>query len=84
MKKGKVLESSLKTGKILVEGVNLKKKHQKPRKRGEKGQMITLPAHIPVSNVKLICTKCAKPTRVGYKLTDDKKFRICKKCGQEI
>lgn len=83
-KKGKILEVLSKGGKILVEGVNLMKKHQKPKKTGEKGQIIQLPKPIDVSNVKLICLKCGKPTRIGYKIVEKKKYRTCKKCGQEI
>jgi len=82
-RKGKVLESFPKESRILVEGINLRKKHQRPRRAGEKGQIITLPAPIDISNVKLICSKCGKPTRVGFKIVESKKFRICKKCGQE-
>jgi len=70
--------------KILVEGVNLVKKHQRPRRTGEKGQIIQIPKPIDVSNAKLICPKCGKATRVGYKIIENKKYRICKKCGQEI
>ena len=83
-KKGKVLEAFPKQGQILVEGVNLRKKHQKPRKQGEKGQIITMPGAISTSNVKLICPKCAKPTRIGYKILEKNKVRICKKCKQEV
>lgn len=83
-KTGKILNAFPKEEKIVVEGINLRKKHQKPRKSGEKGQIITFPAHLSVSNVKIICSKCEKPARVGYKMTDNKKYRICKKCGQEI
>ena len=83
-KKGKVLKTFPKEKKILVEGVNLVKKHQRPRRTGEKGQIIELPKPIDVSNAKLICPKCAKPTRIGYKIIEGKKYRICKKCGQEI
>ena len=67
----------------MVEGVNLRKKHRRPKKSGEKGQIIVLPGSISVSNVKLICSKCGKPTRVSYKINQGKKYRICKKCGQE-
>ena len=84
VKKGKVLKVFPKESKILVEGINLRKKHQKPRKSGEKGQVINLPAPLPISNVKLICPKCGKVTRVGYKIVEKKKFRTCKQCGQEI
>ena len=83
-KKGKVLKTFPEEKKILVEGVNLVKKHQRPRRTGEKGQIIELPKPIDVSNVKLICPKCTKLTRVGYKITEGKKYRICKKCGEEI
>ncbi len=83
-KKGKVLEAFPKQGQILVEGVNLRKKHQKPKKQGEKGQIITMPGAISRSNVKLICPKCQKPTRIGYKILEKNKVRICKKCKQEI
>ena len=83
-KKGKVLKAFPKEGKILIEGINLRKRHQKPKKGGEKGQIIQLPAPINVSNVKLICPKCGKPIRVGYKIEGEKKYRLCKKCNQEI
>ncbi|MFH1401697.1 MAG: 50S ribosomal protein L24 [Parcubacteria group bacterium] len=83
-KRGKVLISFPKENKILVEGINLKKKHQKPKKEGQKGQIVEKPAPIYVSCVKLICQKCASPVRVGYKINEKKKYRICKKCGQEI
>jgi large subunit ribosomal protein L24 len=83
-KKGKVLEVFPKEGRIVVEGVNLKKKHQRPKKSGEKGQIITLPGSIFVSNVKLICSRCGKPGRVSFKVLNKNKVRICKKCNQEI
>jgi len=83
-RKGKALKVFPKEGKILVEGINLRKKHQKPKRTGEKGQIVTLPGLINISNVKLICPKCGKATRVGYIIVENKKYRICKKCGQEI
>jgi large subunit ribosomal protein L24 len=83
-KKGKILKAFPKERRILVEGVNLKRKHQKPRKTGEKGQIIEKPAPISVSNAKLICSKCNKPVRIGYKITGKKKYRICKKCNKQI
>jgi len=83
-KKGKVLRGFPKEMKVLVEGVNIKKKHRRPTRAGEKGQIVEVPAPIYVSNVKLICPKCGKPTRVGYKVTEKAKYRICKKCGEEI
>lgn len=83
-KKGKVLEAFPKIEKLLVEGVNLRKKHQKPKKQGEKGQIISMPGLLSSSNVKLVCPKCGKATRVGFKKTEKLKLRVCKKCNQEI
>jgi large subunit ribosomal protein L24 len=83
-KKGKVLKVFPKTSKILVEGVNLRKKHQRAKKEGEKGQVVSLPSLIDASSVRLICSRCGKPSRIGYKMVDKNKVRICKKCNQEI
>lgn len=83
-KKSKVLQSFPKKKKIIIEGINLKKKHIRPKKQGEKGQIIYIPAPVDISNVKLICSKCKRATRVGYKIVENKKYRICKKCNQEI
>ena len=83
-RKGKILEVLPKEQRIVVEGINIRKKHVRPKKAGEKGQIVTFPAPMSISNIKLICSKCGKVTRVEYKIVDKKKFRICKKCGQEI
>ncbi|MFQ6049944.1 MAG: 50S ribosomal protein L24 [Candidatus Paceibacterales bacterium] len=83
-KKSKILRVFPKERRILVEGVNLVKKHQKPKRTGEKGQIVEMPSPIDVSNAKLICSKCGKATRAGYKMVEGKKYRICKKCGKEI
>lgn len=82
-KKAKVLSVSLKDRRILAEGVNIRRKNIRAKKSGEKGQVVESPAPIAVSNAKLICSKCGKATRVGYKVAEKKKYRICKKCGQE-
>jgi large subunit ribosomal protein L24 len=83
-RKGKVIKVVPKKEVILVEGINIQKKHQRPRKEGEKGQIIEKPGPVHVSNVKLICPKCGKATRVGFKIIGDKKYRFCKKCNQEF
>lgn len=83
-KTGKVLRSFPKELRILVEGVNLKQKHIRPKKQDEKGQVVKVPAPFDVSNVKIVCPKCSKAARVGYKIVDSKKRRICKKCKSEI
>lgn len=68
---GKVMKAMPKSLKILVEGINLKKKHVRPKKQGEKGQVVEIPAALDVSNVKIICPKCGKATRVGYAMDKD-------------
>lgn len=86
-KKGKVIEVLPKENRIVVEGINIVKKHVRPKRAGEKGQRVEVPRPLDLSNVKLVCPKCKKPTRVGYKLVikgKEKKQRICKKCKQEI
>jgi len=83
-KKGKVLKVFPKEGKILVEGINLRKKHQRSKRTGEKGQIVEMSTPVDISNAKLICSKCNKAIRVGYKIVENKKFRICKKCEQVI
>ncbi|MFH1611826.1 MAG: 50S ribosomal protein L24 [bacterium] len=83
-RKGKVLQSLPKLNKIVVEGINIIKKHRRPRNEREKGQVVELAKPISISNVKLICSKCSKATRTGFKVVEDKKYRICKKCKQEI
>ncbi len=83
-KKDKVLQVFPKERRILVAQVNLRKKHQKPKKAGQKGQIVQMPGSISASNAKPICSKCGKATRVGYKIVEKRKYRICKKCGQEI
>lgn len=83
-KQGKVLRVLTEDNKVLVEGMNLKKKHQRPRKQGEKGQVIDMSHPIHVSNVALYCTSCGKGVRMGAKLNGKKKVRVCKKCGKEI
>lgn len=83
-KKEKILKVFPKKNEILVEGINMRKKHQKPKKSGAKGQIVHIPGPVSVSNVKLVCPKCGSPTRVGHKIVEEKKYRICKKCGGEI
>lgn len=83
-KEGKVIQVFPQDEKVVVEGVNIMKRHLRTRKQGEKGQVLELAAPFPVSKVMLICPKCSKPTRVGYKMDGDKKKRVCKKCNQFI
>ena len=86
---GKIIEVLVKKGKVVVEGLNLRYKHIRPKKEGEKGQRIQFPAPINIENVMIVCPKCNKTTRVGYKILDtdvkgSKKVRICKKCNEVL
>ena len=83
-KEGKILSADPKAMKVIVEGVNVATKHQKPRKQGEEGGIIKLETPIYASKVQLVCPKCGKATRVAHKIEGDKKVRVCKKCGAEI
>ncbi len=67
----------------IVSGVNLYKKHQKAG-IGRKSGIFEIAKPLPISALVLICPKCEKPTRVGFKLTATGKFRVCKKCGAQI
>jgi len=81
---GQVLKVLPKNNKLIIEGLNLMTRHVKPRKSGEKGQKLKVPSPIDVSNVKIICPKCKKPTRIGFRKEKNRKVRICKKCNAII
>lgn len=84
-KSGKVLKVFPKDEKILVEGIAMKKRHRRPKKSNEKGQVVTMPSPIHISNVMLYCKTCDRGVRIGYQILDDEsKLRICKKCKNEI
>ena len=84
-KEGKVLVASPKTGKVVVEGVNMVTKHQKARNAMQPGGIIHKEAPIDASNVMLVCPKCKKGVRVGYSVLENgTKVRVCKKCGASI
>jgi len=83
-KTGKVIKSIPRLNKVIVEGLNVCKKHKKPTKQGEFGQIIEIPKPINVSNVAIFCHHCNKATRIGYIIEKDKKFRICKKCNKKL
>ena len=80
-KQGKVMSADPKNGKVIVEGVNVAKRHMKARKAGEESGIIKKETPIYASKVMLVCPKCGKPTRVGHTVVDGKKMRACKKCG---
>ena len=92
-KEGKVLVASPKTGKVVVEGVAIATKHQKPRQQGVPGGIVKKEAAIDASNVMLVCPKCGKATRVAHRVTEveredgskkKKIVRVCKRCKADI
>ena len=88
-KTGKVLQLLPSQGRVSVEGLNLLIKHLIPNRQNEKGQRIEFPAFINLSNVALLCPKCGKATKVGFKIIKSeegksKKYRVCKKCQETI
>ena len=83
-KTGEILEVIPAENKVIVKGVNIRKKHVKPRKQGEEGGIIPSEVAINASKVNVICPKCGKTTKVEYKIEKDNKTRICKKCGANL
>ena len=83
-KTGEVLEINPKADKIIVKGVNIRKKHVKARKQGEESGIISVECGIHTSKVNVVCPKCNKPARIGYKMEKEGKVRVCKKCGTII
>ena len=84
-KKGKVRKALPKNDKVIVEGVNMIKRHSRARREARQAGIIELEAPLAVSNVMLICSKCNKPTRVGSRfLEDGRKTRICRSCHEVL
>lgn len=84
-KRGKVIRALPAEGKLVVEGVNVMKKHQKATPKVMQGGIIEQEMPIPRANVMLVCPKCHKPTRVGStKLADGRSVRVCKRCDEVL
>ncbi len=84
-KTGRVIKIDPVKGRVLIEKLNMVKKHAKPSQKHKEGGIIEKEAPLVVSNVMLICDKCKGPVRVGRKILDDgKKVRYCKKCGEVL
>ena len=80
-KTAKVLTALPQANKVIVDGVNIQKKHKKARSAQEVSAINSQPGAIDASNVMVVCPTCNKATRVAYAIEGDKKARICKKCG---
>ena len=83
-KTGKVAKVVPSEGKIIVEGINIKKKNIRPKKQGQKGHIAHISAPFYAANAMIICSSCGKTARTGYKLEGEKKIRVCKKCGGAV
>jgi len=68
---------------VIVDGVNVAKKHQRSTKATMQGGIIDKDMPVPASNVAILCPTCG-PSRIGYRVDDDGKFRVCKKCGKDL
>lgn len=88
-KRGKVIQKIPKEGKLVVEGVNIIKRHIRPTRRGQESGIVEREAPIFSSKVMLICPRCGKTTRIGVRVLqksprEQEKLRFCKKCGEVI
>ncbi len=83
-KEGKILRTVPESERVVVEKVNIAKKAMRPTQANPQGGISSIEAPLHASNVMLICPQCKKPTRVGHRIEDGKKHRVCKKCGKDI
>jgi len=83
-KSGKVVSVNSRHRLITVEGLNLYKKHIRPKRQGEKGEVIQVVRPLPTANVMILCSNCGRPTRVGIRFESGRKFRYCKRCNSLI
>ncbi|MFH1980636.1 MAG: 50S ribosomal protein L24 [Pseudomonadota bacterium] len=80
---GKVLKIDRDHGRVLVENINIIKRHSRPSAQNRQGGIIEREAFVHISNVMLMCSKCMEPVRVGAKVLEDgKKVRVCKRCNE--
>ena len=84
-KRGKVLRVMPEAGRVIVEKVNMMKKHQKPTQKLRQGGIIEREGALALANVLLVCARCDQPSRAGIKiLGDGRKVRVCRRCGETI
>ena len=83
-KTGEIQKVDPKTNRVVVEGVNLRKKHKKPTQNNPEGGIVEIYAPIDASNVMIVDPKTKKPTRIGHKIVKGKKVRVAKKSGAEL
>jgi large subunit ribosomal protein L24 len=83
-KTGEVIRVLVDAEKVIVDGVNVAKRHQRATKATMQGGIIDKDMPIHVSNVAIVCTSCGKHTRIGYRIDGDAKVRVCRKCGKDL
>ncbi len=83
-KSAKILLIMPEAGRVVLEGLNMMKRHTRARQKGQKGQILNKERAVNSASVALVCKSCGKPTRIGYSVVADKKIRICKKCKTEV
>jgi large subunit ribosomal protein L24 len=81
---GRVVNVYPRKGSVMVEGASRVKRHTRPTKANQQGGIMDKEMPIDVSNVQLVCPSCGKPTRIGFRIEDDVKVRICRKCEAEL
>jgi len=82
-KQGKIIKIDVDKARAIVGGVNMVKKAMKKRKQNDRGGIVDIEAPLHISNLMIVCKKCG-PTRIGYKIEDGKKKRVCRKCGEAL
>ena len=82
-KQGKIIKIDVVKARVIVGGVNMVKKAMKKRKQNDRGGIVDIEAPLAISNLMIVCKKCG-PTRIGYKIEDGKKKRVCRKCGEAL
>ena len=82
--RGEVVSVNLKKEAVIVSGVNIVKKAMKKRSQQDQGGIAEVEAPLNISNVGIVCKKCGKPVKIGYKFDGDKKIRVCRKCGETL
>jgi large subunit ribosomal protein L24 len=83
-KSGKVLHVDLRAGRVVVEGLNVVKKHVRPKRQGEKGEQVSVPRPVPLGAVALYCGHCNRPTRIGMKVDGEQRTRVCRRCENTL
>ena len=83
-KRGTIVKVVTKKDAVIVSGINIVKKAMRKRSQQDQGGIVEIEAPLNISNVGIVCNKCGRPVKVGYKVDGDKKVRVCRKCGETL